>query len=478
MDAWISMNTAELILKVFSMPPVYIMVFTACMIFGMWITPFLYNKKACPYVVLVYTAAVFYLQLVPWNTNKIWDRLLAPSLAFAVMYFMDRRNMKQKIFLCGVYELITWLIAGIASEFKLFMGDITDSIELLRTSIPAILIFFVTDQLLYMVIFILMVYMSVKLLKKVYKRKYEDLSLNELILLMIPLITLILVRHIISAYYSLWMEGVANGSIQENIHANIYRLMFYIGAYIAVILFITTYQNIKNYEEDKKLEKLLTDRIEDTKSHINEVEKLYVDMRSIKHDMTNHIQVLKTLVEKNEIKQAEDYLSHMDKQVQEIGLSIKTGNPITDIIISEFDKRFKDENIDFNSSFFYPDNSKMDAFDISIILNNSLQNAYEAAQGLDNAYVNIRSFIKNNIYIIEVRNSFEKELIRDEDTGLYLSAKDGDNHGFGLRNIRTVAEKYYGDIDIEVIEQGAYESDGHNKKQNNEFRLLVMLQLT
>ena len=91
------MTRAELILKVFSMPPVYIMVFTACMIFGMWIKPFLYNKKACPYVVLAYTAAVFYLQLVPWNTNKIWDRLLAPSLAFAVMYFMDRRNMKQKI---------------------------------------------------------------------------------------------------------------------------------------------------------------------------------------------------------------------------------------------------------------------------------------------------------------------------------------------------------------------------------------------
>ena len=305
--------------------------------------------------------------------------------------------------------------------------------------------------------------MSVKLLKKVYKRKYEDLSLNELILLMIPLITLILVRHIISAYYSLWTEGIANGSIQENIHANIFRFLFYIGAYIAVILFITTYQNIKNYEEDKKLEKLLNDRIEDTKSHINEVEKLYVDMRSIKHDMANHIHVLKGLVEKNDIKEAEDYLAHMDKQVQEIGLSVKTGNPITDIIISEFDKRFKTDNISFESTFFYPDNANIDAFDISIILNNSLQNAYEAALGLDDSYVKIRSFMKKNIYIIEVKNSFTNKLTKDEDTGLYLSAKDGDNHGFGLRNIKTVAEKYYGDIDIEVID--------------NEFRLLVMMQL-
>ena len=457
MEAEISMN------KIFTMPPVYIMVFTACIIFGMWIKPFLYNKKACTYVVLVYTLAVCYLQLVPWDTNKIWDRLLAPSLAFAVMYFMDRRNMKQKIFLCGVYELITWLIAGIASEFKLFMGDMTDRIELFRTSIPAILIFLVIDQILYMAFFILMVYMSVKLLKKVYKRKYEDLSLNELILLMIPLITLILVRHIISAYYSLWTEGIANGSIQENIHANIFRFLFYIGAYIAVILFITTYQNIKNYEEDKKLEKLLNDRIEDTKSHINEVEKLYVDMRSIKHDMANHIQVLKGLVEKNDIKEAEDYLTHMDKQVQEIGLSVKTGNPITDIIISEFDKRFKTDNISFESTFFYPDNANIDAFDISIILNNSLQNAYEAALGFDDSYVKIRSFMKKNIYIIEVKNSFTNKLTKDEDTGLYLSAKDGDNHGFGLRNIKTVAEKYYGDIDIEVID--------------NEFRLLVMMQL-
>ncbi|MBQ8923617.1 MAG: GHKL domain-containing protein [Lachnospiraceae bacterium] len=463
MRAEISINTVELIFKIFTKPPVYIITFACCILFGVWIKPFLLNKKTCSYVVLAYTLASFYLQLATWTTNKLWDRLLAPSLAFAVMYFMDRRNMKQKIFLCGIYELIVWLIAGMTSELRFFANDVTDNIEVIMTSVNALIIYFVIDQILYVVVFILAVYFSVILLKKVYKRKYEELSLNELILLMIPMVTLILVRRIIGAYYSLWTEGIANGSIQENIHANIFRFLFYIGAYIAVILFITTYQSIKNYEEDKKLEKLLNDRIEDTKSHINEVEKLYVDMRSIKHDMANHIQVLKGLVEKNDIKEAEDYLAHMDKQVQEIGLSVKTGNPITDIIISEFDKRFKTDNISFESSFFYPDNANIDAFDISIILNNSLQNSYEAALGLDDSYVKIRSFMKKNIYIIEVKNSFTNELTKDEDTGLYLSAKDGDNHGFGLRNIKTVAEKYYGDIDIEIID--------------NEFRLLVMMQL-
>lgn len=58
--------------------------------------------------------------------------------------------------------------------------------------------------------------------------------------------------------------------------------------------------------------------------------------------------------------------------------------------------------------------------------------------------------------MIEVRNSFAGSLQWDADSGLPLTSKEKkDNHGFGLSNIRRVARKYAGDIDI-VLEDGEF----------------------
>ena len=43
----------------------------------------------------------------------------------------------------------------------------------------------------------------------------------------------------------------------------------------------------------------IRDRISDIKKHIEEVEKLYRDIRSMRHDMGNHIQTLEHLVAHN-----------------------------------------------------------------------------------------------------------------------------------------------------------------------------------
>ena len=59
------------------------------------------------------------------------------------------------------------------------------------------------------------------------------------------------------------------------------------------------------------------------------------------------------------------------------------------------------------------------------------------------------------MYIIEIANSFTGELAADEQSGLPVTTKEGEGHGFGLSSIRHAARKYLGDIEIcrEVYEQ-------------------------
>ena len=64
--------------------------------------------------------------------------------------------------------------------------------------------------------------------------------------------------------------------------------------------------------------------------------------------------------------------------------------------------------------------------------------------------------------MMEIRNSFSGSLRWDSQSGLPVtSKKKAEGHGYGLSNIRRVAEKYFGDIDI-ALEDG-------------EFRLSIML---
>ena len=66
--------------------------------------------------------------------------------------------------------------------------------------------------------------------------------------------------------------------------------------------------------------------------------------------------------------------------------------------------------------------------------------------------------------MLEVTNSIKNRVEIDDETGLPETIeKDNSNHGFGLINIRKVAQKYYGDIDISQTE--------------NTFTLTVMLML-
>lgn len=112
--------------------------------------------------------------------------------------------------------------------------------------------------------------------------------------------------------------------------------------------------------------------------------------------------------------------------------------------------------------FYYPEDSCINAFDISVILNNALQNALENTPPRETSRISVSSYRQNNAYMIEIRNSFSGNLQWDRQSGLPVtSRKKADGHGYGLANIRRVAEKYFGDIDI-ALEDG-------------EFRLSVML---
>lgn len=159
---------------------------------------------------------------------------------------------------------------------------------------------------------------------------------------------------------------------------------------------------------------------------------------------------LERLNEKKEYGAAQEYMMQLKQRFYDTAAGIKSGNPVTDVILLEKQKEALERGIDFCCEFLYPKEIRVDAFDVSVILNNALANALEGAAGCRHPYVHILSYRRKNAFLIEVMNSIRGRVEIEEGSGLPETTKeDGEGHGFGLANIREAAQKYYGDIEIE-----------------------------
>ena len=116
------------------------------------------------------------------------------------------------------------------------------------------------------------------------------------------------------------------------------------------------------------------------------MEKLYQDIRSLRHDMGNHIQMLEHLVAENHMDDAAEYMEHLKKEWNEISPEIKTGSPVIDVILMEKLREAKEKQIRFISDFHYPGDTKLNAFDLSVILNNALNNCMEKCKWRKSLY--------------------------------------------------------------------------------------------
>ena len=238
---------------------------------------------------------------------------------------------------------------------------------------------------------------------------------------------------------------------------------------ISIILSSVILRRLMESNEKEMLMEVYQNRISDMEEHMKDVEHLYDGIRGMRHDMKNHLADLEILLEKEKSaageyeKEFRHYLDGLCGAMDELDMKCSSGNPVTDVVISRKMRSAKLKKINFESNFIFPEKLGISAFDISILLNNSLDNALEAAEKEVNPFIYLDSYIKGNMLFIEIRNSFTGELRFDNMDKTILTSKTDDRiHGLGMKNMQNCAEKYFGTL--------RWESSG------KEFLLEIMLQ--
>lgn len=233
---------------------------------------------------------------------------------------------------------------------------------------------------------------------------------------------------------------------------------------------VMLFQKLVQLGEEERKRAILENQMLQMQREIEEIQDIYADMRGLRHDLKSHLESIAAVIRRISGKDKEEldnYIEKMETTVSRLDFAYRTGNPITDIIVHQKKQEAEKHDISFEADFTYPDKQQIDVYDIAIVLNNALENAIEAGRKVEGKkYINLRSYMKGNLFFIEVENEFMSEIIFDSETGLPVSSKaDKQLHGLGMENIQRCAKKYMGGIDITI--QGT----GDRKK----FNLTIMM---
>lgn len=211
---------------------------------------------------------------------------------------------------------------------------------------------------------------------------------------------------------------------------------------ILVILIYQMVNRILSVEKENYLVKLNNEELEFNKKNYENIITHMNEIRKIKHDM-NHM--LLSLLDDCEKKDYESLHNHINNQLHRINetQTMNTGNVSLNLILSSQLSKIKDKNIEFITSQF-DDDIPMDKVDFYVLLGNLLDNAIENCTSKSIKKIILDIYKEDNDFIIDIKNTnISNPLINNPN---FNTTKEDYGHGFGMRSIMNIVNKYHGEI--------------------------------
>lgn len=211
---------------------------------------------------------------------------------------------------------------------------------------------------------------------------------------------------------------------------------------ILVILIYQMVNRILSIEKENYLVKLNNEELKFNKKNYENIISHMNEIRKIKHDM-NHM--LLSLLDDCEKKDYESLHNHIHNQLHTINKTqtVDTGNASLNLILSSQLSKIKDKNIEFIASQF-DDDIPIDKVDFYVLLGNLLDNAIENCTSKSIKKIILDIYKESNDFIIDIKNtSINNPLV---DNPYFNTTKEERGHGFGMRSIMNIVNKYHGEI--------------------------------
>ena len=207
---------------------------------------------------------------------------------------------------------------------------------------------------------------------------------------------------------------------------------------------IVVHREIQLQERNQMLEECMQLQ----KAHYTDVVAKDEELRRFRHDMAAHTQVLQAYCEGTENVDLKNYVDNMIKEAVRYERKVYTGCHGVDAILGGIEHEAKEKKIRLSVEGILPKQTRVEEYDLCIVLSNLLKNAIEACEqvgDMEKRYIKLQvGSYEESLYLV-VENSVSSE-IRIENNRLYTTKVDKRNHGIGSENVARVVGKYGGTV--------------------------------
>lgn len=209
-------------------------------------------------------------------------------------------------------------------------------------------------------------------------------------------------------------------------------------------------RNVSFLREQEQRGKMQIAQLQQQYAYYQEKMKDAERVRSIYHDLKNHLLIMESRQNTAETRQMAEMLR---SQIADYEDYVHTGNEFLDIILKDKAAKAREKQIDFSALVDFKGMDFIEPLDISTIFGNAIDNAMEASEPLpeDRRLVTVKAERVRDMLIVTVENNTLPGTQPAEGT----TKKDRFVHGFGIPNIKKAVEKYDGQCSFRQ-EDGTY----------------------
>ena len=185
------------------------------------------------------------------------------------------------------------------------------------------------------------------------------------------------------------------------------------------------------------------------KKYFEDVNNRYSEIRMLRHDINNHLSAMSLLLQEGKLADAQDYLNGISSALEESMPLVRTGINALDMVLWSKASLAKESGADIRLEL--EDGLagiEISNYELCSVFGNLLDNALEAVKKLPEAErsIHLRVCRQMDMLCIFCENPYAD--IKAENGNFTSLKADVGNHGFGIRQIRHIAAKYQGTVEI------------------------------
>lgn len=367
---------------------------------------------------------------------KVYDffylmMVIIPILPLIIYSLLFLKGSVIEKLLASIATMIIYNI--ISTSFVILWMILGYSVESMHNSAAIYISSIIITHLLMLPIYIL--------IAKAYKKLTLNLNKKQTLLIMVIAVFTFIFLLIVT-----YITTVINDSS--------IRTFLLISTVCLAIAYGIIFYLIKNISRSNKIESenaILKIEKDYQKQKYEDIIQQSEQIKKLRHDYKNNLLVIRSLAENNDFEKIAEFVSNGIELINSTKTHIKTNNEVINAIVNTKISASLTQGIKVNF-ISISDFDGIDDFDLCNLISNLFDNAITAVSNCENKIIEIKIAKKDDLYTIKVSNTISESVLKTNPE-LITTKSNHINHGYGIKIIKDIADKYNGEIDY-------YEEEG------------------